>query len=1356
MAVKSRDVLKTYFENGDKPNEQQFSDLIDSLIHVNEGGGTNTNDGPTGTGIVDGITTDEDGNLVFTFVGGDTINITTNGSVGTVKMPIPYVDSYDNFYFVSEEKGDDDKAIPNSYRFYKSIVAASEAARADYDKTGNKNMVYVFKGTYNEESVNRNHVDMYFEDGAVIWVDGYITSVIDDKLEAITNANIYGKGTFVNLTYDPYDDREGINFRQASSLYIEAKLIDGFQHFKNDITDVTLANMDILFGYATWHNKKIKFKNCRFLNGLKFPNFRNENGSQIFENCEFICPPYLSTDPKNKSFDIKNYKGEDLFRVISYAHKREKVEDRPPILLDPNGKTSETILKNVYEVRASGRVSPNPEVSCIAYIENDLKDHSNYNGKIEIRNSKFIIQKDNCFGAILLTRKNSTRGFGHILLDNIIIIDETTTKKSTALVTGWGDQATQQPELMINALSHNCETDHKLLAPNLNKWDITFNSIGDYVSKKNGGVFEGNLSVTDNENLNHYPGIYMATDGSFSTSHKIPRAAGIGGGLSIKPNEKEGTVSFQFRAKPDDYKDDQTLQIGYYKDSNLFKNAVNSMQMFQSNSLFVIGGWLGLKGSGAGYKEGDKFRILNGNAEIDGALRVKKIHSTSELLTIQTPTGHANLGSANANWFHFSTDRPNFYFNKGVHANGDIRLYQKDTYMRHSDGAIFENGVRVATQTWVNTAVAGLVAANTKVSDADKLDGIDSSGFARQEIIPTKTLKIGWYTIATNIGNRASAKFVLRETRSGRHQSIHFYAAHNYGNGNVITVLSNSWHSGGGAIKNLRIKEASTYDGAVLQAYIDTDDAPVSGFIFEDIQSSGWTPQTWIPDATAPKGIKDYTKLTNIAATINLDNTFGVNSSTDMFVKNYIVYHEGNKPKSINNFIDYGKTGVLHGYEEDGTIAKSNSKNYRKLLSTGLYSYRTYAGIVGSPAGYGAAVGFGDGAKGSVEIMGRWTGSGGELWTRSLRDCCQNWSEWQKMWTSGNDGSGSGLDADKLDGIESTGFVRKGIDAGHSWNGGYLIFNHATDGKNTDAISFNDSTNAFYFNADTVKTNTSANASIHAGDIHANGTGYYGDNKKIIQFSDTWLRLNPSSEFTSGIYCGTKILRTDGEFQVGGGGDKFKVDKNGNTTVYGNITGKSVDKKYSHLYKFGGIHFTWDSDTYGTNTQHAIRSTYGTSFGDSLTMNSFNHIRLNIDSNNNNANSRFEIGHNTSGTSNVIFSVDENGNTVAAGNITAFSDRRLKKALKPVTESFLNKIDQLKPTFYQWKDKAKQQTEQLGFIAQEVMEVFPQWVHKSNEHYAVSYDKMGAVLAVKGIQELHKEIKALKAELKNLKHGVTN
>jgi hypothetical protein len=107
----------------------------------------------------------------------------------------------------------------------------------------------------------------------------------------------------------------------------------------------------------------------------------------------------------------------------------------------------------------------------------------------------------------------------------------------------------------------------------------------------------------------------------------------------------------------------------------------------------------------------------------------------------------------------------------------------------------------------------------------------------------------------------------------------------------------------------------------------------------------------------------------------------------------------------------------------------------------------------------------------------------------------------------------------------------------------------------------------------------------------------------------------------------------------------------GNVTVGGHIYGKSVNNQYSNLYRFGGIYFTWDSDSYGTNTHHSIRSTYGDSYGDNLTMNSFNHIRFNIDSNNNNSGSVFEVGANTTGTGNVIFQVNDSGNVSFSGNL---------------------------------------------------------------------------------------------------------
>lgn len=58
--------------------------------------------------------------------------------------------------------------------------------------------------------------------------------------------------------------------------------------------------------------------------------------------------------------------------------------------------------------------------------------------------------------------------------------------------------------------------------------------------------------------------------------------------------------------------------------------------------------------------------------------------------------------------------------------------------------------------------------------------------------------------------------------------------------------------------------------------------------------------------------------------------------------------------------------------------------------------------------------------------------------------------------------------------------------------------------------------------------------------------------KKALEVYDTWLNINESRDFPSGIYCGTGVLRTDGEFQVSNikTGVKFKVN---NSSLASNV-----------------------------------------------------------------------------------------------------------------------------------------------------------------------------------------------------------
>ena len=85
------------------------------------------------------------------------------------------------------------------------------------------------------------------------------------------------------------------------------------------------------------------------------------------------------------------------------------------------------------------------------------------------------------------------------------------------------------------------------------------------------------------------------------------------------------------------------------------------------------------------------------------------------------------------------------------------------------------------------------------------------------------------------------------------------------------------------------------------------------------------------------------------------------------------------------------------------------------------------------------------------------------------------------------------------------------------------------------------------------------------------------------------------------------------------------------------------------------------------------------------------------------------------------------------------SDERLKTNIKLMT-AMLDKINQLEPSTYQFKNATNKQ-EYNGFIAQDVMKIFPDLVmhnvdpSRKLEVYSMNYSGFG-VLAIKGIQEL--------------------
>jgi hypothetical protein len=102
------------------------------------------------------------------------------------------------------------------------------------------------------------------------------------------------------------------------------------------------------------------------------------------------------------------------------------------------------------------------------------------------------------------------------------------------------------------------------------------------------------------------------------------------------------------------------------------------------------------------------------------------------------------------------------------------------------------------------------------------------------------------------------------------------------------------------------------------------------------------------------------------------------------------------------------------------------------------------------------------------------------------------------------------------------------------------------------------------------------------------------------------------------------------------------------------------------------------------------------------------------------------------------------GAFTATGDITAFSDRRVKENIKTI-DNALNKVLCLRGVTFNRID-LDDKSEKIGVIAQEVQQVLPQVVMEENDRLSVAYGNL-AGLFIEAIKEQQKQIEELKAKL---------
>jgi hypothetical protein len=106
----------------------------------------------------------------------------------------------------------------------------------------------------------------------------------------------------------------------------------------------------------------------------------------------------------------------------------------------------------------------------------------------------------------------------------------------------------------------------------------------------------------------------------------------------------------------------------------------------------------------------------------------------------------------------------------------------------------------------------------------------------------------------------------------------------------------------------------------------------------------------------------------------------------------------------------------------------------------------------------------------------------------------------------------------------------------------------------------------------------------------------------------------------------------------------------------------------------------------------------------------------------------------------------------ASGGFVNGSDRRLKREINSLP-NIIDKVMQLRPAHYYFKDDLRPDRKYWGFIAQEVEEIFPEIVIQDEEYKGLIYSDF-AVLSIKAIQEQQEKITLLEETILSLKSHI--
>ena len=246
-------------------------------------------------------------------------------------------------------------------------------------------------------------------------------------------------------------------------------------------------------------------------------------------------------------------------------------------------------------------------------------------------------------------------------------------------------------------------------------------------------------------------------------------------------------------------------------------------------------------------------------------------------------------------------------------------------------------------------------------------------------------------------------------------------------------------------------------------------------------------------------------------------------------------------------------------------------------------------------------------------------------------------------------------------------------------------------------------------------------------DVNNGGVGFNGYLKAN--------RLYSNADGSSGYFyndSGTRTAYTGGDFYIKSDvGNYYNYATN---QYLGNTSGDVIRLRGNQL-----IHNGWDARADGHFRFNDSKKLLFGNGSDVEVFFSGSHFYIDLESGGNNMYIRDG--------STTRFTFDDAGHFTATGNVTAYSDRRLKDDIQPI-EGALEKVGTLSGNTYQRNDLLDKDPERryAGVIAQEVEVVLPEAVSEAEDGTkTVDYNAVIALLV--------ESVKELKAEVEQLKGG---